>query len=173
MEKPFITAVTYTVEEARFTLADVPHDPGVVGRIMGVLAEHEVNLDMIVQNQPTSAAERAQVSVSVPRSQLPAARAAVAKLETEMGLQARVDEDMGKVSIVGAGLRSHPEVAAKVFSTLGTAGINIAMISTSPIVISCVIPVDQVEAAVSALRLAFELTDGDSIRQERPFGDDV
>lgn len=170
MEKPFITAVTYTVEEARFTLTDVPHDPGIVGRITGVLAEHGVNLDMIVQNQPTSGAEGAQVSVSLPRAQLAEARAAVAQLESEMQVTTRVDEHMGKVSIVGAGLRSHPEVASKVFSTLGGANINIAMISTSPIVISCVIPVDQVQPAVDALRSAFELTEGDTVRQELPFG---
>ncbi len=78
---------------------------------------------------------------------------------------------MGKVSIIGAGMKSHPEVAAKVFTVLGDEGVNIEMIATSPIKISCVIAGDQVPGAVRALHSAFELSGPDTIRPERPFGE--
>ena len=83
------------------------------------------------------------------------------------------DETMGKVSIVGAGMKSHPGVAAKVFRTLGEEGINIEMISTSPIKISCVIPGERLEHAVRSLHSAFELAGPDTMRPERPFGEFV
>ena len=81
------------------------------------------------------------------------------------------DEAMGKVSIVGAGMKTHPGVAAKVFTTLGDNGINIEMISTSPIRISCVVPGERVPDAVKALHSAFELSGEDTIRPEQPFGE--
>jgi aspartate kinase len=99
------------------------------------------------------------------------ARAALAPLEEELGMRVVSDEAMGKVSIVGAGMKSHPGVAAKVFSTLGDNEINIEMISTSPIRISCVVPSDKVPDAVRALHSAFELSGPDTIRPERPFGE--
>jgi aspartate kinase len=173
VEHPLITNVTYSIEEARLTLTNVPHEPSKAGRITQVLAQHGVNIDVIIQNHPTSPGDRADISLSIPRWSVAAAREALAELETEMGLTYRVDPNMGKVSITGAGLRSHPEVAAKVFTVLGDNQINIEMIVTSPIVISCVINGDDVERAVHALHSAFELVGADTILRERPFGEFV
>lgn len=171
MEQPLITAVTHSTEEARVTLKGVPHSPGIAGRIATVLAAHEINVDMIIQNEPLAAGTLADISFTIPRSRLAAARAALAPLEGELGIEAQSDELMGKVSIIGAGMRSHPEVAAKVFTVLGDEGVNIEMIATSPIKISCVIAGDRVPGAVRALHSAFELSGPDTIRPERPFGE--
>jgi aspartate kinase len=111
------------------------------------------------------------MSFTVPRTDLTAARAALAPLAEDMGLDIHTNEAMGKVSIVGAGMRSHPGVAAKVFSTLGDEQINIEMISTSPIKISCVIAGDRVEGAVRALHAAFGLSGTGTIQAEKPFGE--
>ena len=114
------------------------------------------------------------MSFTVPRLDLYDARNALAPLIDELGMQIRTDEAMGKVSVIGAGMKSHPGVAAKVFTTLGSEGVNIEMISTSPIKISCVIAGDRVPGAVRALHAAFELGSGaGTIRPERPFGEFV
>ena len=171
MEQPLITAVTHSTEEARVTLKDVPHSPGVAGRIASALADGGVNIDMIIQNEPIAEGALADISFTVPRSKLQAAHDALAPLESELGIEASSDEAMGKVSVVGAGMKSHPGVAAKVFTVLGDEGVNIEMIATSPIKISCVIAGDQVPGAVKALHAAFELHGPDTIRPERPFGE--
>ncbi|MDX6720407.1 MAG: aspartate kinase [Solirubrobacteraceae bacterium] len=171
MEQPLITAVTHSTEEARVTLKDVPHTAGVAGRIATALADSEVNVDMIIQNEPVSDGAGADISFTIPRSKLVAAREALAPLERELGIEAYSDEAMGKVSVVGAGMKSHPGVAARVFTVLGDEGVNIEMIATSPIKISCVIAGDQVPGAVRALHAAFGLSGPDTIRPERPFGE--
>ncbi|MBA3327817.1 MAG: aspartate kinase [Solirubrobacterales bacterium] len=170
VEQPLITAVTHSTEEARVTLKGVPDTPGAAGRIATVLAEGNVNIDMIIQNEPVTEGDRADMSFTVPRSDLGDARAALAPLAAELGIEVHTDEAMGKVSIVGAGMRSHPGVAAKVFSTLGDEEINIEMISTSPIKISCVIAGDRVPGAVQALHAAFALSGSETIQAEKPFG---
>ena len=110
------------------------------------------------------------MSFTVPRSDLREARAALEPIIGEQGIRAVAeDPEMGKVSVVGAGMKSHPGVAAKVFTTLGEQGINIEMISTSPIKISCVVTADSVDRAVRALHEAFELG-ADQIEAEHPFG---
>ena len=168
VEQPSITAVTHSTGEARVTLVGVPDTPGVAGRIATALAEANVNVDMIVQNEPVSGGARAEMSFTVPRDDLHTARVALDAL----GLgTVQTDETMGKVSIVGAGMKTHPGVAAKVFRTLGEHHINIEMISTSPIRISCVIPGERVPDAVRALHSAFELSGPDTIRPEQPFGE--
>ncbi len=172
MEHPLITAVTHSTGEARVTLTGVPDTPGIAGRIATTLAEANVNVDMIIQNEPVSEGSRADMSFTIPREDLRTARAALEPLVAELsigGLQA--DESMGKVSIVGAGMKTHPGVAAKVFTVLGERGINIEMISTSPIKISCVVPGEKVPEAVRALHSAFELQGDDTIRPEQPFGE--
>jgi aspartate kinase len=168
MERPMVTAVTHTDGEARVTLTGVKDEPGVAGRIFSALADSNVNVDMIIQNEPVSEDDLADLSFTLERDDLGAARDVIAGLD---GVSAGIetDERIGKVSIVGAGMRSHPGVAAKVFETLGGEGINIEMISTSPIKISCVINADQVPDAVKALHEAFSL-DADSIRREDPTG---
>ena len=172
MEHPLITAVTHSTEEARVTLTGVPDTPGVAGRIFGALAAANVNVDMIVQNEPETEGARADISFTVPRDDLRAARDTLAPQAGSLFDRMAEDAEMGKVSIVGAGMRSHPGVAAKVFETLGEGAINIEMISTSPIKISCVIRAAQVPDAVRALHAAFELGTG-GIRRERPFGEEV
>jgi len=158
MERPLITAVTHSTEDARVTLTGVPDRPGIAARIFGALAEADVNVDMIVQNEPVSDDRMAEISFTVPRSDVSTARRALEGLTSELGLQDVItDEQMGKVSVVGAGMRSHPGVAAKVFQTLGEREINIEMISTSPIKISCVIDADKVADAVRSLHAAFAL----------------
>jgi aspartate kinase len=170
MEHPLITAVTHSTGEARLTLLGVPDQPGVAGRIFTALAEANVNVDMIIQNEPVGEGRGAELSFTVPRDDLHDARSALEPLVAEFGLKDVVaDEDMGKVSIIGAGMRTHPGVAARVFRTLGGEGINIEMISTSAIKISCVIGADHVPQAVQALHAAFELAGADTIRPERPF----
>jgi aspartate kinase len=168
MEHPLITAVTHSTEEARVTLTGVPDTPGVAGRIFGALADANVNVDMIVQNEPESEGAQADISFTVPRFDLRVARETLAPLAGGLFERMAEDADMGKVSIVGAGMRSHPGVAAKVFGTLGEGGINIEMISTSPIKISCVIRGEHVAEAVRALHAAFDLGAG-GIKAERPF----
>jgi aspartate kinase len=126
---------------------------------------------MIIQNEPESPGSRADMSFTVPRDDVVAAQTALAPIAAELGIVIATDEAMGKVSIVGAGMRSHPGVAAKVFRVLGENGINIEMISTSPIKISCVIRADQVPEAVKALHSAFELGE-DAIREEDPTGEE-
>jgi len=170
MEHPLITAVTHSTEEARVTLLGVPDHPGIAGRIFVALAEANINVDMIIQNEPESEGQGADLSFTVPRADGRAARTALEAIVGELGIAKVVtDEDMGKVSIVGAGMKSHPGVAAKVFTTLGDEGINIEMISTSPIKISCVIRAEEVPQAVRALHSAFELGEG-TIKSEDPFG---
>jgi aspartate kinase len=169
VEQPLITAVTHSIAEAKITLAGVPDEPGAAARIFGALAEANVNVDMIVQNEPASAGGRAEISFTVPREELRTSRAALEALAGEAYAELIDDAEMGKVSIVGAGMRSHPGVAAKVFRVLAEEGVNIEMISTSPIKISCVIGRDRVEQAVALLHSAFELSGPGTVGEEEPF----
>jgi aspartate kinase len=171
MENPLITAVTHSRGEARVTLIGVPDTPGIAGRVTTALAQANVNIDMIIQNEPRSEGAQAELSFTVPRDDARMAHEALAPIAAELGIEVETDDGMGKVSIVGAGMRSHPGVAAKVFTVLGDHDINIDMISTSPIRISCVVPGDKVEEAVRALHSAFDLQGADTIRPEQPFGE--
>jgi len=166
VEQPLITAVTHSTAEARVTLVGVPDAPGAAARIFQALAHANVNVDMIDQNVPTSAGGLAEISFTVSREDLRIARAAIEPLAGDAYAELLAAEEMGKVSIVGAGMRSHPGVAAKVFSVLAEEGVNIDMISTSPIKISCVIDRDRVEQAVQALHSAFELSGEGTISVE-------
>jgi aspartate kinase len=169
MEHPLITAVTHSTEEARITLLGVPDRPGAAAAIFGALADANCNVDTIIQNEPLGDGRDAEVSFTIPAEDRRAAEAALAPVAQELEI-ARIDTDpeIGKVSIVGAGMRSHPGVAAKVFRTLAGEGINIEMISTSPIKISCIIRSDAVPQAVRALHAAFELGDNGIQRDEGP-----
>jgi aspartate kinase len=172
MEHALITAVTHSTDEARLTLLGVPDQPGAAARIFAALAEANCNVDMIIQNEPLGEGrEGAELSFTVPREDLRVAQDALEAVVSELGI-AQVDSEpeMGKVSIVGAGMKSHPGVAAKVFAVLAGEGINIEMISTSPIKISCVIQAERVADAVRALHGAFELGE-EAIQAERPIGE--
>jgi aspartate kinase len=168
MERPLVTAVTHSTDEARVTLTGVPDEPGVAGRIFGALAAANVNVDVIIQNEPVSHAEGADLSFTLERDDMALAKETIEALDEKIGID--LNDQIGKVSIVGAGMRSHPGVAAKVFQTLGDEKINIEMISTSPIKISCVIGSKSVPAAVKALHKAFELGAG-AVREEDPTGE--
>jgi aspartate kinase len=171
MERPLVTAVTHSTSEARITLLGLPDKPGIAAAVLGALAEANVNVDMIIQNEPASEGHLADMSFTVPREDLVAAREALEPLKQRLGFGAiQSDEQMGKVSVVGAGMKSHPGVAARTFEAIGNAGVNIEMISTSPIKISCVVREEHVETAVRELHSAFEL-DADSVLPEDVAGD--
>jgi len=160
MEHPLITAVTHSTDEARITLVGVPNRPGAAASIFMALADANCNVDTIIQNEPQTEGRDAEVSFTIGTEDLRAAEQALAPIQAELGVTVDTDREIGKVSIVGAGMRSHPGVAAKVFQTLATEGINIEMISTSPIKISCIIRAESVPPAVRALHSAFELGEG-------------
>jgi aspartate kinase len=166
MERPSVTAVTHA-EEARMTLTGLRDEPGIAGRVFGALADANVNVDMIIQNEPVSADDKADLSFTMDADDLDAASEALAGLDISETVQ--TDPRVGKVSVVGAGMRSHPGVAAKVFRTLGENAINIEMIATSPIKISCVIAADDITQAVRVLHEAFDLG-SDAVLREEPTG---
>jgi aspartate kinase len=173
MEHPLITAVTHSIDEARITLLGVPDRPGAAAAIFGALADAGCNVDTIIQNEPLEEGRQAEVSFTIPKEDLLAAESALQEVSRELGVSSvDTDREIGKVSIVGAGMRSHPGVAATVFRTLADEAINIEMISTSPIKITCVIRADAVPQAVRALHGAFELGAG-GVVQEKPIGQEA
>jgi aspartate kinase len=156
MEQPIVSAVTSDVSEAKVTVTAVPDRPGVAATVFRALADSAVNVDMIVQN--TSVDGTTDISFTVGRAELGAARAIAGSLAPEIGArEVLVDEGIAQVSIVGAGMKTHPGVTALVFETLAKQNINIEMISTSPIRISCVVRASSVDDAVRALHEAFGL----------------
>lgn len=155
MEQPVVSGVVHDASEAKVTVFGVPDRPGVAARIFEPLAEAGIVVDLIVQN--VSSESVADVSFTVSRLDLARAVEIAGSLAEEIGA-AGVDsqEKIAKVAIVGGGMRSHPGVAARMFATLADAGINIEMISTSPVRVSCVVAEDRVEEAVRRLHEAFE-----------------
>ena len=155
MEEPMVSAVTHSETDVVFTLAGIPDRPGVAATIFDAVSAAHVNVDTIVQNVVHGGAE---LSFSVPEEDVAATRAAIDGTRGELG-NFRVEENhgLGKVSLVGAGMRSHPGVAAGMFRTLADLGINLQMISTSPIRISCMIGRAEIPEAVRALHAAFSL----------------
>jgi aspartate kinase len=173
MEHPLITAVTHSTEEARITLTGVPDRPGAAAAIFRALADANCNVDTIIQNEPREEGRDAEVSFTISTEDRRAAEAALEPIRAELGIAAiDTDPEIGKVSIIGAGMRSHPGVAATVFETLAEEGINIEMISTSPIKISCVIRSEAVPNAVQALHAAFQLSLAE-VQRERPIGQEA
>jgi aspartate kinase len=155
MEQPIISAVTHSETDVVFTLTGLPDRPGVAAEIFDSVAAAHVNVDTIIQNVVHGGAE---LSFSVPAEDVAATRAALERITAALDAGA-VEEshDLGKVSLVGAGMRSHPGVAATMFRTLADEGINLRMISTSPIKISCMVDRAAIPRAVQALHAAFEL----------------
>lgn len=155
MEQAIISGIAHDRSEAKLTVNGVPDRPGVAAAIFGQLAASGVNVDMIVQN--VSHDGTTDISFTVPRANVVEAERISKEVADEVGARSvDIDTEIGKVSLVGAGMKSHPGVAARTFRALSDAGINIEMISTSTIRISCVVKADQVEAAVNALHAAFE-----------------
>ena len=168
MEQPLVTAVTHSTDEARVTLTGLPDRPGVAGRVLTAMAHANVNVDLIIQNEPETEGHGADMSFTVPRADLVSAKEGLEQIKDELGFGDIVtDPTMGQVSLVGAGMKSHPGVAAKAFTVIGEAGINIEMISTSPIKISCVIREADVVQAVRRLAAAFGLDGEEDVQVER------
>lgn len=156
MEQAIISGVTHDTSEAKITIRDVPDMPGVAATVFTRMAADNVNIDMIIQN--VSEEGTTDISFTVPKDDLVRAKRAAEDVVAELGARVlAVDESIAKVSLVGAGMRTHPGVAASMFSALADAGVNLFMISTSPIRISCVISADKVEDAVRALHDTFKL----------------
>jgi aspartate kinase len=156
LEKAIISGVTHDVTEAKATVLAVPDQPGVAARVFRALADAGVNIDMIVQN--VSAAGHTDISFTLPKTDLPAAEPILDALAVEIEAAGVVyDPDVAKVSLVGAGMKSHPGVAADMFEALAEEGINIEIISTSSIRISCVVRATDVERAVRAVYERFRL----------------
>jgi len=158
MEQAIISGVTHDTSEAKVTVRDVPDRPGVAADVFGRLADAHVNVDMIIQN--VSEDGTTDISFTTPEEDLVRARRAVESLVEELGAREySVDESVAKISLVGAGMKTHPGVAAKMFRALADAGVNLDMISTSSIRISCVISADEVRTAVRTLHEAFGLAE--------------
>ncbi len=158
VEAPIITGIAHDKSEAKITIVGVPDVVGVAAAIFGAVAEAGINIDMIVQNVSASATGLTDISFTLPTSDGPAGLRALQQIQGELGLGAILyDESVGKISMVGAGMRSHPGVSARFFKALAEAGINIEMISTSEIRISAITREDQLEDAVRAVHTAFGL----------------
>ena len=156
MEDPIVSAVVHDTSDAKITLRGVQDRPGVAAALFGALAKENVNVDMIIQN--VSESGLTDISFTVPHDDLECAIAAVTSVVDEIGAREWLfDEDVAKVSLIGAGMRTHPGVTAKTCRALGDANINIDLISTSPIRLSCIIALQDVERAVRVLHTAFGL----------------
>jgi aspartate kinase len=155
MEQAIISGIAHDTSEAKVTVHGVPDQPGVAAALFEPLAVDGVNVDMIVQN--VSSDGHTDISFTVPKDHADQALAVSSRIAAELGAAgADIDPGVGKVSLVGAGMKSHPGVAARVFRALADAGINVEMISTSTIRVSCVVRADTIEAAVQALHAEFE-----------------
>jgi len=155
LEQPIVSAVTHAEDEVLFALRGIPDRPGSAAAIFDAVAAEHVNVDTILQNV---ARDTAELSFSVPQDDVAATRRALGRAQEAIGpIEVEEIEGLGKVSLVGAGMRSHPGVAARMFRTLAAEDVNLRLISTSPIKISCLIARSDVERAVRSLHNAFDL----------------
>ena len=158
MEQAIITGVAHDRSEAKVTVTTVPDQPGVAATIFRVVADAELNIDMVVQNVSQGATGRTDITFTLPKTDGPKAVATLEKAKGKIGFdQVLYDDHVGKVSLIGAGMRSHPGVTAKFCEALFRAGVNIEIISTSEIRISVLCRDTQLDDAVRALHEAFEL----------------
>jgi aspartate kinase len=162
MDKPIITGVAHDRSEATVTVSGIPDKVGVAAKIFRVVARSGINIDMIVQSTSRSTGQ-ADISFTLPRQDGQTAMTALRSVQDEVGFDSLVfDDRIGKISLIGAGMRSHPGVSADFFGALADSGINIRMISTSEIRISAVVDAADLDAAVIATHRAFGLEDGQS-----------
>jgi aspartate kinase len=167
MEQAIISGVAHDTSEAKVVIQHVPDTPGIAARVFRPLADEGVNIDMIVQN--VSADGRTDISFTMPTDDLRRAMPVLDEVAASVGAEGVVtDKDIAKISLIGAGMKTHPGVAADMFDALSDAGINIEIISTSSIRVSCVIRAFEVERAVKALHDKFELTEEAIIREQHP-----
>jgi aspartate kinase len=156
LEKAIISGVTHDTSEAKVVILGAPDQPGVAARVFRALADAGVNIDMIVQNVSEDGAT--SITFTLPKTDLPVAEPIIESTAREIGATGVVrDPDIAKISLIGAGMKSHPGVAADMFDALAEAGINIEIISTSTIRISCVVRATEVERAVRAVHDRFQL----------------
>jgi aspartate kinase len=158
MEQAIISGVAHDRSEAKITVVGVPDKPGEAAAIFRAVSAAEINIDMIVQNISAAATGRTDISFTLPKSDGQTAMSALARIRDQVGFEDLLyDDRVGKVSLIGAGMRSHPGVSATFFGALADAGVNIEMISTSEIRISVVVRQEDVDSAVTAVHTAFEL----------------
>jgi aspartate kinase len=156
MEKVLVSGVTYDRNEAKITIVKVPDRPGTASRIFTPISQASINVDMIIQNVSEDGCT--DLTFTVPETEVNRALEVVRKVARDIGAaDVQCNKDIAKVSIVGVGMRSHAGVAAKMFEVLAGEGINIMMISTSEIKISCVVDAKYTELAVRVLHDAFGL----------------
>ncbi len=164
VEQALITGVAHDRHEAKITIVGVPDEPGIAAKIFQTVAAAETNIDMIVQNVSTEGTGRTDISFTLPKTDGPTAMAALDRAKAMVRYkQLLFDDHVGKVSLIGAGMRSHPGVAAKFFAALAEAGVNIEMISTSEIRVSVVCRDTDLDSAVRAVHDAFELGGEDEV----------
>ena len=157
MEQAIVSAVTHDVSEAKMTIAGVPDKPGVAAQVFRSLADRDINVDLIVQNVSDHGVT--DISFTIPHDDIPHVEEVTNQIVKQLQAQGvSVDPEIARVSVIGAGMRTNPGVAAKMFEVLAEKEINIAMISTSAIRISCVVQESRAEDAVKALHEAFELS---------------
>jgi aspartate kinase len=158
VEQPIISGVAHDRSEAKVTVVGVPDRPGEAAAIFETVAGAEVNIDMIVQNVSAELTGRTDITFTLPKSEGDRAMAALAARQDDIGFESlKYDAEIGKISLVGAGMRSHPGVSATFFRALADAGVNVELISTSEIRISVVCRESAVNAAVEAVHTAFGL----------------
>jgi aspartate kinase len=158
MEQAIIAGVAHDRSEAKITVVGVPDKVGEAARIFEALSATEVNIDMVVQNVSAATTGLTDISFTLPRADGQQAMSALARIQDAVGYEKLLyDDQIGKVSLIGAGMRSHPGITAKFFAALASAGVNIEMISTSEIRISVIVDEGQVDEAVRATHTAFEL----------------
>ena len=163
MEQAIISGIAHDKSEAKITIVGVPDRAGVAARIFQSIADSDINIDMIVQNVSAAATGLTDISFTLPRTEGSKATSIVQKLQGEIGFQSiQYDDQIGKLSLIGAGMRSHPGVTATFFAAMADSGVNIEMISTSEIRISIVCRQGDLDRAVKAAHTAFEL-DADQV----------
>ena len=165
MEQPLIEGIAHDRSEAKITIIGVPDRVGEAAGIFTALAEAGVNIDMIVQNVSRQLEQSTDISFTLAQADGPTAIAALRAVQERIGfVDVIFNDQVGKVSVVGVGMRSHPGVTARFFRALAEAGVNLEMISTSEIRISVVVNIDDVDRAVRAGHTAFGLdTDGEAV----------
>ena len=165
MEQPIISGIAHDTSEAEITILGVPDRPGIAAALFRKLADETVNVDMIVQN--VSAEGHTDISFTVPKSELLRIGPVIDAVAAEVGARGvQQDSEIAKISLIGAGMKSNPGVAADMFDALAEAGINIGIISTSSIRISCVVPASEVERAVRVVHDKFRLSESVVLAEE-------
>jgi aspartate kinase len=162
VEQAIIRGVAHDRSEAKVTVVGCPDKPGLAAAVFRTIADAGVNIDMVVQVTAHATTGRTDITFTAPKADAPLAVAALERVKDEIGFEKTLfDEHIGKVSLIGAGMKSHPGVSARFFSALGEAGVNIEIISTSEIRISVVCRDTELDAAVRAVHDAFELGSGE------------